>query len=110
MMSKDSVRTRMESESGISYTEFTYQLLQGYDFLHLYKEHGVQVRWGNDSSTPLCNFFLMVFSFFFSRTVSTMKEMALFSQTQNNKRPFSLLFFVLSFVYTSQPGIIAKKS
>lgn len=53
MMSKDSVKTRMESESGISYTEFTYQLLQGYDFVHLYKEYGVQVQiggsdqWGN---------------------------------------------------------------
>ncbi|GFH15655.1 tyrosyl-tRNA synthetase, partial [Haematococcus lacustris] len=43
----------MESESGISYTEFTYQLLQGYDFVHLYKQHGVRVQvggsdqWGN---------------------------------------------------------------
>eukprot|EP00878_Enallax_costatus_P028959 GHUV01031328.1.p1 GENE.GHUV01031328.1~~GHUV01031328.1.p1 ORF type:complete len:301 (+),score=81.88 GHUV01031328.1:1055-1957(+) len=47
------VRTRMESESGISFTEFTYQLLQGYDFVHLAKEHGVRVQvggsdqWGN---------------------------------------------------------------
>lgn len=40
------VRTRMESESGISFTEFTYQLLQGYDFVHLYKEHGVRVQVG----------------------------------------------------------------
>ncbi|KAL6756924.1 hypothetical protein V8C86DRAFT_2637554 [Haematococcus lacustris] len=53
MIAKDSVRTRMESESGISYTEFTYQLLQGYDFVHLYKQHGVRVQvggsdqWGN---------------------------------------------------------------
>ena len=38
------VRTRMESESGISFTEFTYQLLQGYDFVHLYKEHNVRVQ------------------------------------------------------------------
>ncbi|KAF5830713.1 hypothetical protein DUNSADRAFT_14119 [Dunaliella salina] len=53
MLSKDSVRTRMESESGISFTEFTYQLLQGYDFVHLCREHGVRVQiggsdqWGN---------------------------------------------------------------
>lgn len=38
------VRTRMESEQGISFTEFTYQLLQGYDFVHLCKEHGVRVQ------------------------------------------------------------------
>ncbi|KAI3930455.1 hypothetical protein MKW92_000728 [Papaver armeniacum] len=37
MMAKDSVKTRLESEQGLSYTEFTYQLLQGYDFLHLFK-------------------------------------------------------------------------
>ena len=36
MMSKDSVRNRLES-GGISFTEFTYQLVQGYDFLHLYR-------------------------------------------------------------------------
>jgi len=35
MLAKDSVRTRMEAEQGISFTEFTYQLLQGYDFVHL---------------------------------------------------------------------------
>lgn len=35
------VRTRMESEQGISFTEFTYQLLQGYDFVHL-------CRWGRE--------------------------------------------------------------
>jgi len=34
----------MESESGISFTEFTYQLLQGYDFVHLAKEHGVRMQ------------------------------------------------------------------
>lgn len=39
-----SVRTRMESESGISFTEFTYQLLQGYDFVHLCRELGVRVQ------------------------------------------------------------------
>lgn len=53
MMAKDSVKGRMESEEGMSFTEFSYQLLQGYDFYHLFKEHGVQVQiggsdqWGN---------------------------------------------------------------
>lgn len=53
MMNKESVRKRLESESGISYTEFAYQLLQGYDFYHLYKTKGVRMQvggsdqWGN---------------------------------------------------------------
>jgi tyrosyl-tRNA synthetase len=34
----------MESESGISFTEFTYQLLQGYDFVHLSRNHGVRMQ------------------------------------------------------------------
>ena len=51
MMSKDSVKNRLES--GMSFTEFTYQLVQGYDFYHLWKEEGVKVQmggsdqWGN---------------------------------------------------------------
>ncbi|MBC6992918.1 tyrosine--tRNA ligase [Neolewinella lacunae] len=51
MMSKDSVQNRLES--GMSFTEFSYQLLQGYDFQKLYQEHGVTVQmggsdqWGN---------------------------------------------------------------
>jgi len=53
MLAKDSVRTRLESEAGISFTEFTYQLLQGYDFVKLHRDHGVDVQvggsdqWGN---------------------------------------------------------------
>jgi len=53
MMAKDSVKTRLDSEQGMSFTEFSYQLLQGYDFCHLYKEHDVRVQvggsdqWGN---------------------------------------------------------------
>jgi tyrosyl-tRNA synthetase len=53
MMSKDSVRARLESEEGMSFTEFSYQLLQSYDFYHLYKQHGVTCQiggsdqWGN---------------------------------------------------------------
>ncbi|MFZ4810903.1 MAG: tyrosine--tRNA ligase [Ilumatobacteraceae bacterium] len=53
MMAKDSVRSRIESEHGISYTEFSYMLLQADDFRHLYEHHGVELQagasdqWGN---------------------------------------------------------------
>ena len=55
MMAKDSVKKRLNGEyqEGMSFTEFTYQLLQGYDFYHLYKEKGVKLQmggsdqWGN---------------------------------------------------------------
>jgi tyrosyl-tRNA synthetase len=53
MLNKDSVKSRLESETGMSYTEFTYQLLQGYDFVHLYRTEGIRVQiggsdqWGN---------------------------------------------------------------
>lgn len=55
MMAKDSVKRRLNGEysEGMSFTEFTYQLLQGYDFLHLYKERGCKLQmggsdqWGN---------------------------------------------------------------
>jgi tyrosyl-tRNA synthetase len=47
MMAKESVRSRLEDrEHGISYTEFSYMILQAYDFLHLYREHGVSVQFG----------------------------------------------------------------
>jgi len=53
MMSKDSVRKRIEGETGISYTEFAYQLMQGYDFYWLYQnlncklQMGGSDQWGN---------------------------------------------------------------
>lgn len=53
MISRDSVKTRMESKQGISFTEFTYQLLQAYDFYHLYDTRGCTIQlggqdqWGN---------------------------------------------------------------
>ena len=55
MMAKDSVKRRLNGEfqEGMSFTEFTYQLLQGYDFLHLYQEKGCKLQmggsdqWGN---------------------------------------------------------------
>jgi tyrosyl-tRNA synthetase len=53
MMAKDSVKKRIEGDTGISYTEFAYQLMQGYDFYWLYKNLGVKLQmggsdqWGN---------------------------------------------------------------
>lgn len=55
MMAKDSVKKRLSGEArdGLSFTEFTYQLLQGYDFLYLYEKFGVKLQlggndqWGN---------------------------------------------------------------
>ena len=55
MMAKDSVKKRLSGESreGMSFTEFSYQLLQGYDFLNLYKNHDCHIQlggsdqWGN---------------------------------------------------------------
>ncbi len=55
MMAKDSVKKRLAANSseGMSFTEFTYQLLQGYDFLHLYSSYGCKLQmggsdqWGN---------------------------------------------------------------
>ena len=46
MMGKESVRARLQSEEGMSFTEFSYQLLQGYDFYHLFKEHKAQLQIG----------------------------------------------------------------
>jgi len=53
MMSKDSVKKRLEGETGMSFTEFTYQLVQGYDFYWLYKNKNCKLQmggsdqWGN---------------------------------------------------------------
>ncbi|WP_110945659.1 tyrosine--tRNA ligase [Streptomyces avicenniae] len=53
MLTKDSVAQRLQSEQGISYTEFSYQLLQANDFLELYRRHGCTLQlggsdqWGN---------------------------------------------------------------
>jgi tyrosyl-tRNA synthetase len=46
MLGRESVRNRLASEHGISYTEFSYMLLQAHDFLHLEAEHGVQLQIG----------------------------------------------------------------
>lgn len=53
MMAKDSVKKRLEGENGLSFTEFSYQLIQGYDFYYLWKNHNCQIQmggsdqWGN---------------------------------------------------------------
>lgn len=53
MMAKDSVKRRLDGENGLSFTEFTYQLVQGYDFYYLWKNHGIKIQmggsdqWGN---------------------------------------------------------------
>jgi tyrosyl-tRNA synthetase len=53
MMAKDSVRKRLEGETGMSFTEFTYQLVQGYDFYYLYNNKNCRLQmggsdqWGN---------------------------------------------------------------
>lgn len=53
MMAKDSVKSRIDRDQGISYTEFSYMILQSYDFLHLFKEFGCKMQtggsdqWGN---------------------------------------------------------------
>jgi len=56
MLRKDAVSARLESSEGISYTEFSYQILQGLDFLHLHRDHGCVLQtggadqWGNLTS------------------------------------------------------------
>ena len=53
MMGKESVKNRLDREDGLSYTEFSYMLLQAYDFLHLHREYGCRLQaggsdqWGN---------------------------------------------------------------
>jgi len=53
MMAKDSVKKRLEGETGMSFTEFSYQLVQGYDFYYLWKNHNCSIQmggsdqWGN---------------------------------------------------------------
>lgn len=53
MMAKDSVKSRLSGDTGISYTEFSYMLLQAYDFVHLNQAHGCELQvggsdqWGN---------------------------------------------------------------
>lgn len=53
MLSRDSVQSRLNSEEGMTFTEFTYQIFQAYDFYHLQKNHNCKIQlggadqWGN---------------------------------------------------------------
>src|SRR6266702_3214323 len=53
MIARESVKARLDSDNGISFTEFSYQLLQDNDYLHLFRNHGVEIQvggsdqWGN---------------------------------------------------------------
>lgn len=53
MMAKDSVKKRLEGDTGMSFTEFSYQLIQGFDFYYLWKNHNIKLQmggsdqWGN---------------------------------------------------------------
>ena len=53
MIARESVKARLESDNGISFTEFSYQLLQANDYMHLFRTHGVELQvggsdqWGN---------------------------------------------------------------
>jgi tyrosyl-tRNA synthetase len=48
MMAKDSVKARLEGDSGISYTEFSYMLLQAFDFIELHKQHDCRLQVGGN--------------------------------------------------------------
>ncbi len=56
LLQKEFIKNRLESDQGISYTEFSYPLIQSYDFYHLYQNHGVDLQiggadqWGNVSA------------------------------------------------------------
>ena len=56
MMAKDSVKKRLDGETGMSFTEFTYQLVQGYDFYWLYKNKNCKAANGWQRSVgQYCN-------------------------------------------------------
>ena len=59
MLQKDSVNRRIESEEGISYTEFSYLVLQAYDFLQLFDRYGCTLQMGGSdqwgTSRPASN-------------------------------------------------------
>lgn len=53
MLARDSISSRLQTKNGLGFNEFTYQVLQAYDFYHLYKEENVTIQvggndqWGN---------------------------------------------------------------
>ena len=78
MLMKDSVKSRLDSEAGLSFTEFSYQILQAYDFQYLFKEKNCKIQiggndqWGNITAgielirkLNVRHAFFFSFSFFF---------------------------------------------
>lgn len=53
MLAKDTVARRLASDEGISYTEFSYQVLQGIDYLELHRRHGVTLQYGGNDQLSL---------------------------------------------------------
>jgi tyrosyl-tRNA synthetase len=54
MVRADAYRARLEREEGLSFIEFNYQLLQGFDFLHLFEQHGCSLQMGGDDQWSNC--------------------------------------------------------
>lgn len=90
MMAKDSVKKRIEGETGISYTEFAYQLMQGYDFYWLYKNKNCKLQmggsdqWGNmTTGTELIRRKLGGEAFVFTNPLITKSDGGKFGKTES---------------------------
>lgn len=91
MMKKDAVAARLNSETGISYTEFSYQILQGMDFLRLYERYGCVLQtggsdqWGNlTSGTDLIHKALGVSAHAFGTPLITNSDGTKFGKSEGN--------------------------
>jgi tyrosyl-tRNA synthetase len=91
MIKKDAVSARLNSEAGISFTEFSYQILQGYDFLQLYKQYGCVLQtggsdqWGNlTSGTDLIHKAEGVSAHAIGTPLITNTDGTKFGKTENN--------------------------
>jgi tyrosyl-tRNA synthetase len=89
MMAKDSVKKRIEGETGISYTEFAYQLMQGYDFYWLYRNKNCKLQmggsdqWGNmTTGTELIRRKLGAEAFVFTNPLITRADGGKFGKTE----------------------------
>ena len=90
MMAKDSVKKRIEGETGISYTEFAYQLMQGYDFYWLYKNKNCKLQmggsdqWGNmTTGTELIRRKVSGEAFVFTNPLITKADGGKFGKTES---------------------------
>lgn len=91
MMKKDAVAARLNSDAGISYTEFSYQILQGMDFLRLYERYGCVLQtggsdqWGNlTSGTDLIHKALGVSAHAFGTPLITNSDGTKFGKSEGN--------------------------